>query len=245
MKTNEMIDVLIPAYNVEKYIESTLTSLVNQTYKNLRIIIVDDGSTDKTQEIIKQFQKEHKNIELFSKENEKSISKTRNYLLTKIKSQYFSFFDSDDIAEPTYFEELYRLIKTYNADISMCSKIRHKLKGVNFEKLNKNKSKVTVLNQQEALAEMISSNLYNGTCPMKLFKTHLVENEKFDTSIHYGEDLDFCFKLMKKATKIVLTEKILYHYVIRKNSIVTSKFNIKKVTCVDCYENIVNNIKSN
>ena len=104
MKKTETIDVLIPVYNGDKYIKKCLDSLLAQTYKDLRIIVADDGSTDETPNILKEYTSKHKNIEVFSKQNEKSISKTRNFLLSKIKSNLFSFFDSDDYAEPTYFE---------------------------------------------------------------------------------------------------------------------------------------------
>ena len=81
-----IIDVLIPIYNGEKYIAKCLDSLLNQTYKNLRIVIADDGSTDSSANIIKSYVEKNSNIELYSKTNEKSISKTRNFLLSKISS---------------------------------------------------------------------------------------------------------------------------------------------------------------
>ncbi len=242
---NKRIDVLIPAYNTEKYIHKCLDSLLNQTYKNLRIVIVDDGSTDDTLNIIKEYQSRHPNIECYEKENDKNISQTRNFLLSKIKSPYFSFFDSDDYAHPTYFEHLYNLLVSYGADISICRNIRRIDKEINFEKLNKNNNKIYFFNKEEALAEMLSSNLYAGTGPAKLIKSTLVQNNLFNTQIHYGEDLDFCFKIMQNCKSIVFSNKILYHYIIRKNSIVTSKFKENKLSCIDCYENITNNVKDN
>ncbi len=243
---NTTIDVLIPVYNGEKYIAKCLDSLLSQTYKNLRIVIADDGSTDCTARIIKTYQEYNANIELYSKENEKSISKTRNFLLTKIKSPLFTFFDSDDYAEPEYLETLLNLLNTYNADISLCGKCRHnENKIVDLKKKNKKLNKLTLMNKQEVLAEMLSSNLFNGTVYCKLFKTELLKNANFDENIHYGEDLDFCFKIMSNANSFVFTNKQLYHYIIRKGSIVTSKFNPKKVTCITCYENIINKVKDN
>lgn len=243
---NETIDILIPAYNAEKYISKCLESLKSQTYKNLRIVIADDGSTDKTSEILENYKNNFTQFEVYAKKNEKSISKTRNFLLTKIKSKYFTFFDSDDYAEPTYIEDLYRLIKTYNADVSLCGKKRHsENKIINLEKFNNKQHSVTILNKQECIAEMLSSNLFNGTVYAKLFKTKNLKNANFDESIHYGEDLDFCFKFMQNSNKFVFTKKRLYHYIIRKNSIVTSKFKKEKLTCLNCYDNIINKIKDN
>ena len=243
---NQTIDVLIPVYNGEKYIKKCLDSLLLQTYKNIRIVVANDGSTDSTLSILEKYQKEHSNIEVFTKKNEASISKTRNFLLSKIKSELFTFFDSDDYAEPEYLETLHHLLTTYNTDMSLCGKSRHsENKEVCLAKNNKNLNKISFFNQQEILAEMLSSNLFNGTVYCKLFKTNTLKNADFDTNIHYGEDLDFCFKIMQNCESFVYTEKQLYHYIIRKGSIVTSKFNTKKLTCLDCYDKIINQVKDN
>lgn len=242
MKKSETIDILIPAYNAEEYLKQCLTSLLKQTYKNFQIKIVDDGSTDRTSEIIKEFQKKNKNIIMFKKENECNISKTRNFLLSKITSKYFAFIDVDDFVEPTYLEELYSNITTYNADISCVNKVRHNInKKINLN--NNDINSIIVMNSEEAIAEMLSSKMYNGTCTAKMMKTSLIKDSLFDEKIHYGEDLDFCFKLMQKSQRITFSTKKLYHYIIRKNSIVTSKFNEKKLTCIDCYDNIIKKIK--
>ena len=242
---NEMIDVLIPAYNAEKYIKNCLDCLVNQTYKNLKIIVVDDGSKDGTLKILNEYAKIYKNIEIHQKENESNISKTRNFLLSKITSKYFSFFDADDYAEPNYFEELYHNLVSYNADASFCALDRHiEHSPANFQKYNRKINNLLFMNQEDCLAEMLSSKLFNGTVYAKLFKTETIKNADFDTKIHYGEDLDFCFKITQNLNKIIYTPKKLYHYIIRKNSIVMSKFNEKKLTCIDCYDNIINQLKN-
>ena len=246
MINTQTIDVLVPVFNGEKYIEKCLDSLLSQTYKNIRIVIADDGSTDNTATILSKYSSKNKNIEVYQKQNEKSISKTRNFLLSKIKSDYFTFFDSDDYAESTYIEELFNLITSYNADISICGKCRHnENKNVNLEKFNKKQNSVLIMNKQECIAEMLSSNLFNGTVYAKLFKTKTLKDANFDPNIHYGEDLDFCFKIMQNCNSFVLTQKKLYHYIIRKGSIVTSKFKISKLTCIDCYDNIIKKVTDN
>lgn len=246
MKNEERIDVLVPVYNAETYVERCLNCLLNQTYKNIRIVIVDDGSTDNSANIIKKYANLYQNISFFAKNNEKSISKTRNFLLSKIESKYFTFFDVDDYAEPTYIEELFYALKYNNADMSLCDKFWHKEnKKINPVKINKDRNTLMFLNKQEAIAEMLSSNLYNGTVYAKMMKTSLLNKADFDPNIHYGEDLDFCFKIMQNCNKYVLLNKKLYHYIIRKNSIVNSKFKVQKVTCVDCYQNIIDKVSDN
>lgn len=239
------IDILIPAYNCEKYIKKCLVSLLEQTYKNLRIVVVDDGSTDSTAKIVQYMQKEHGNIVLYHKANEGSISKTRNFLLTKIESPLFTFFDSDDYAEPKYIEELYRLLTCYNADMSLCGKLRHREdKRVDLSREDMG-GKLYFMDSQEALCEMLSSNLYNGTLYCKMFKTELLRDSRFDESIHYGEDLWLCYQIMKRCKKLVLSTKRLYHYIIRDGSIVMSKFKPQKLTCLDCYNKIIEAEKDN
>ncbi len=243
---NETIDILIPVYNVEKYIAKCLDSLLNQTYKNIKIIIVDDGSKDSSLKILEDYTKNHKEIVLYIKENEKSISKTRNFLLSKIESKYFTFFDSDDYAEPTYIETLYSLIKNHNADVAICRMKRHKEnKQINFEKLNKKCKADQVMTREECICQMLSANLFAGTTPAKLFKTESIKGITFNQNIHYGEDLDFCFKIMQNCNTFALSHKRLYHYIVHKNSIVTSKFNTKKLSCINCYDGIIENVKDN
>lgn len=237
-----MIDVLIPAYNCEKFITKCLDSLFMQTYKNINIIVADDGSTDGTHDILESYKVHHKNISVYFKQNEQNISKTRNFLLSKIQSDYFTFFDADDYAEPKYIEELITNLIIYNSDISMCKKVRHHEKRKVKIIINSSK-KLYFLSRNEALTEMISSNLYNGTVYCKLFKTKLIQGIRFDENIHYGEDLDFCFKIMQNCQKFIFSSKKLYHYIIRKNSIVTSKFKPNKLTCLDCYDIIINKTK--
>lgn len=241
----ETIDVLVPVYNSAPYLEKCLTSILTQTYCNIRVVIVDDASTDGSGEIIKKLQDKFSNIEYYVRVGDKGISKARNFLLEKITSKYFTFFDSDDYAEPTYLETMYNLIKTYNVDMALCGKIRHsEFKDVSVQKYNKNPS-IILMNQEEAMAEMLSTKMFNGTVYCKLFKTELLGDAKFDEKYFYGEDLDFCFQAMQNCKTFALSTERLYHYLLRKGSIVTSKFNEKKLTCIDCYDSIIEKVKGN
>lgn len=242
----EKIDILIPAYNVKKYIDRCLNSLLNQTYKNVNIIINENGSTDGTEVILEEYAKKYDNIKLYHTPNEKNISKARNFLLSKIESDYFTFFDSDDVAEPDYVETLYKILKENDADMSICVMTReNEKKPKNLKKRNKKHNKTVVFDRNAGLAEMLSYNLYAGTVAAKMIKTNKIRNIKFDESIHYGEDLNFSFNVMWGCEKIAYTYKSLYHYIIRKNSIVTSTFNPKKLSCLNCFEKIIEQVEGN
>ena len=111
----ETIDVLVPVYNSAPYLEKCLTSILTQTYKNIRVVIVDDASTDGSGEIIKKLQDKFSNIEYYVRVGDKGISKARNFLLEKIISKYFTFFDSDDYVAPDAIECAYKLAQAESA----------------------------------------------------------------------------------------------------------------------------------
>ncbi len=233
-KLEKDVDVLIAVYNGEKYIKRCLDSLLNQTYKNFNIIINNNGSTDKTSQILEEYAKNNKNIEVFNTKNEKNIAKARSALLKKIKSKYFTFVDCDDYVENNYLEVLHSLIEKHNADMSICSRIKHKEnKKVLLSKKNEKKQEETIFDCREAIMEMLSYKKFCGTVYAKLFKTSILKGASFNEHIHYGEDLLFCFLVMQNCEKAVYSNKELYHYIIREGSITTVGFNKRKLTVLD------------
>ncbi len=110
---NDLISIIIPAYNIEKYIERCINSILNQTYKNLEIIIIDDGSKDKTSKICDIIAKSEKRIHVYHNKNH-GVSYSRNYGIKKATGEYIAFIDGDDTIEKTYIEELYNKITNYN-----------------------------------------------------------------------------------------------------------------------------------
>ena len=117
---SDLISVLIPAYNVQKYLGRCLRSVLKQTYQNLEIVVVDDGSTDHTYAIAKKYADRDPRIVLLQKSNEGNVAKTRNYLLDHCHGQYFVWVDSDDQVQPRYVEKLYQALMTHHADMSLC-----------------------------------------------------------------------------------------------------------------------------
>jgi len=114
----ELISVIVPVYNVEKYLENCIDSILNQTYKNLEIILVDDGSTDKSSEICDNYSQQHSNIITIHKKNG-GLSDARNKGIDAANGKYISFIDSDDTIDALFFETLYSLIKRYDCDMSL------------------------------------------------------------------------------------------------------------------------------
>ena len=114
---DKLISVIVPVYNVEKFLDKCISSIVNQTYKNLEIILIDDGSTDESVQICDKWQEKDNRVRLTHKENT-GVSDTRNIGLEKTTGEYICFVDSDDYIEPDYIENLYKSLTENNADIA-------------------------------------------------------------------------------------------------------------------------------
>ena len=117
---NELISVIVPVYKVENYLRECLDSIINQTYKNLEIILVDDGSPDKSGEICDEYALKDSRITVYHTEN-KGQAHARNYGLDRCRGDYITFIDSDDIVKNSYVEKLFALLKYYDSDMSACS----------------------------------------------------------------------------------------------------------------------------
>ena len=119
MQNLELISVIVPVYNVEKYIRECLDSIVNQTYKNLQIILVDDGSTDNSGKICDEFAKKDSRITVVHQENQ-GAGAAKNTGLELIEGEYFSIIDSDDYIDLSMYEKMVSLMKQYDSDIVQC-----------------------------------------------------------------------------------------------------------------------------
>ena len=115
----DLVSIIIPVYNTEKYLSKCLESVINQTYKNLEIILINDGSTDKSKEICESFAKKDKRIQILNKENS-GVSSARNHGMRLAKGQYIAFIDGDDYAEENYIEELLKNLKQTESDCVLC-----------------------------------------------------------------------------------------------------------------------------
>lgn len=226
---NPLISVLIPMYNSQDYIEDCLNSILKQTYSNFEIIVMDDGSIDKSNEIVKEIANKDNRIKLYRKENEKSVSKTRNSLLEKITGEYFIFVDSDDTVSPFYLQHLVTCLKETETDIACCNFTVRK-KG--FSK-NKKLKKKYMLNRDDAIKEMILGKDGHFMVWNKLIKTSLIENVKFDDDLSYGEDFVFVFNLLQNDVKVSFLKNKLYYYRLRKGSLSGNGVNANKKKFLD------------
>ena len=224
----ELVSIIVPIYNAEKYLKKCLDSLTKQTKKELEFILVNDGSTDKTEEIIKEYQ--DKRIKYFKNKNQ-GIGKTRNFGISKSSGKYLMFIDSDDYLEKDACEILYKKISKEGADLAICDFYKVYENG-KTEEIHLPKFSSTTLKKTPSLINDINLSPWN-----KIYKRELItkNNLKFIENLKY-EDAPFVINAMDKAKKIVKVDECLNYYVIHGNSETTVRdkkcFDILKIVAI-------------
>lgn len=223
-KTNPLISIIIPIYNVEKYLPACLKSIANQSYQNLEVILIDDGSTDGSAQIAKDFTKTDPRFKYHHQKNQ-GLSAARNAGLKKTTGNYFTFVDSDDRIEPDMLKTMLTALHENHADIAACSfkeiyphgKITHFNHGHQQQ----------VFTPLEALSAMLGEQGFMVSATMKLFARHTFENVKFPVDkLH--EDVGTTYKAIMQASKIVFLPDEFYLYYHHANSI-TQHFDERKM----------------
>ena len=213
------ISVIVPFYNTDEYFKKCLDSLVNQTLKELEIILVDDGSTDNSLAIAKDYQQKDKRIKIVEQENKKQGA-ARNKGMENATGEYIGFVDSDDWVDLDYFEKLYNSAKKYNSDIALGTNVRIG-NGRTKKRLNIKEEKLyTSLEDKFDVC-----NQFNNECPTnKIYKTtFLKENNIAWPEGVFCEDKIFTVKAVYYANSIVSVANINYYYFRNPNSTVNAK----------------------
>lgn len=233
-----MISIIVPVYKVENYLRKCVESIQAQTYSDLEIILVDDGSPDKCSQICDDLARTDKRIRVIHKENG-GLSSARNVGLDKATGEYVTFVDSDDTINPQMIEYLFDAISANNADISMCGC-----------------KTITDDGKQLAIDSFADGYIYKNkelinsiVLPLKtaswnkLFKRSVINGNRFPHGKIHGEDLVFLLDIIDQSTKLVTVQYIGYNYFKRGNSITTSSFNNRafdEVWCKDKAAKILN-----
>lgn len=212
MNDEPLVSILSPCYNVEKFLPKCLDTIINQTYKNLQIVLINDGSKDRTWDIMQEYAAKDSRIEVYQ-QNNRGVATTRNCLLDKVKGKYFLFIDSDDWIELNMVEFLVNKSITTNASIVTCSMVK------NDELFNNDSIKEENWNQTKVILEFLRHKHFNGSLWNKLIRTDLLQNAKFHSGISYGEDALFTWNILQNVNKVVITDKILYHYRMNETSL--------------------------
>jgi len=257
---NELVSIIVPVYNVEKFLPRCVESLLSQTYKNIQIVVVNDGSKDNSLEVARKYEKQDKRVVVLTKENQ-GLSHTRNtglnFLLNQEnkKTKYICFIDSDDYVSPVFVETLYTALKQNNADISVVTNCRVsekqnlEYKHIFRNKFNPQKYKRELYNETEAMKQLFSGKKFGvGPCN-KMYRAEMINSKnpvRFPEDIKHSEDIPFVYEMFSKSKKVVFVPKANYAYTKRNGSLVRSKFNPKKLTtfkglnycCENCQKNL-------
>lgn len=213
---NNLISVIIPVYNVEQYLKRCLDTVINQTYKNLEIILIDDGSTDNGGKICDEYALKDNRIKVIHKENG-GVSSARNLGLDIAKGDYIGFVDSDDFIENDMYEILHNLLITNKVEISCCNKfIFRKNKFIESE----NFPTESLL----SFNKVLNNAKHDFFIWNKLFSRKVIGNIRFNENIKMCEDVIFCFENFKKAKNISFYKKPKYYYYLNENSVSRKKF---------------------
>ena len=219
-KQKDLISVVVPVYNVEEYLARCIKSILNQTYRNLQIILADDGSTDSSGEICDTF-KSDKRVEVIHKKNG-GLSSARNAALPYIKGKYVTFIDSDDWVDLDFIQTLYSNAIKYNSEISAGGYYIALDNGKTTSYFGKDNS-CKIMDSEEALGSFLLHDGMGVTVWGKLYKTTLWNNVRCpEGKLH--EDQYTTYKLLDLANVIVFDKQPLYYYYRRDNSIGHSKF---------------------
>lgn len=233
---NSKVSIIVPIYNTEKFLKRCIDSIIGQTYKNIEIILIDDGSQDASMNICKEYQYKDNRIIVLSQQNS-GVSAARNFGITKSTGKYISFVDSDDYLTKNCIYEMVNAIENNHCELVVCNyatKVEMKVPSGNIKMFTKT----------QGYYHLINNNEFSGYVWNKMYlKSILVENlgEIFDSQIHICEDLLMNCKYLCNCNKICYIDKRLYFYNINDSSVTGRKLNLDKhkITIVNAYKGII------
>lgn len=240
---NPLVSIIVPVYNVKYYLAKCINSIIGQTYTNLEIILVDDGSSDGSEKICDEYEKVDNRILVIHKINE-GVSAARNIGLDYARGEYIAFVDSDDYIASDMIQTLLSRIKTDNSDMACC----------NYLQVTEDAKLINETQQLPLRDENISSNaamqcfiLWGGyyvTPWNKLYKSQIFKTLRFPVGKRY-EDLYIIFQIVTQCKRISHISKTLYFYLRRKDSFTLGEFNICDFDFGDAMINIYKSAKEN
>lgn len=203
------VSVIVPIYNKEKTIKKCINSILKQQMDAIEIILINDGSSDKSGILCDQYAQQNSNIRVIHQEN-KGVSSARNIGIDAANGEYIGFVDCDDDIENMMMFTLYNLAKKYNADI-VSSKF-------NLNTCNGESGKYTVIDDNKKCIEAYFDGKVEGTACTKIFRNELLKNVRFDSKYKINEDKLFVFKALEQSQKIILSDHKFYNYYLNNES---------------------------
>ncbi len=226
---NSLISVIVPIYNVEKYLQKCVDSIINQTYKNLEIILVDDGSPDNCPQMCDDYAKKDSRIRVVHKENG-GLSDARNAGMEVATGEYVSFIDSDDYISLDFYETLFQTMVDNDSDIVECSVVKF-YENEKFDEYSDD-LKVTNYETVDALDGLISENPIKQHVWNKLYKSSVALDIPYAVG-KLNEDEFWTYQVFGKAKKVTRINKTMYYYFQRNGSIMGNSYNIRRLDALE------------
>lgn len=214
MKYNEKISIVVPAFNSESMLENCINSITRQSYRNLEIIIINDGSTDNTKNIAEKLAKNDKRILIINQKNE-GVTAARMKGISVSKGDFLMFCDSDDYFESDICEILLNSAKKYKVDIAQCGYIRQEN---NLKKIVVGSKDTILLTKEQAIKYLLTGGLFTGSLWGKIYRKSLFDNIVIPFHIKMNEDLLLNYYLFKKVSLSVYVSCAKYNYVVTSDS---------------------------
>lgn len=235
----DLISVIVPVYKVEKYLDKCVQSIVDQTYENLEIIIIDDSSPDNCPAMCDAWAEKDSRVQAFHIEN-KGVANSRNFALSKAAGDYIAFADGDDFLEPNMLEILYRNLLVTNADIAVCGYFRQDESGMQIPDSEKSASpRLEAITAEEALRQTALGEYKFGVLWNKLYKKSVLGGIQMPPLV-CSEDLVFNYRAFKNAKRVCVSSQKLYHYVLRSGSTTSAEFSIGAFDAVSAKQIVLN-----
>lgn len=234
-----VISIIVPIYNVENYLEECLKSICNQTERNLEIILINDGSSDRSLKICEEYLSEDDRIILIN-QNRKGVSAARNAGVTKASGEYIGFVDSDDWILPDMYKNLLELAIEHDSDITICGHARQFGERLTSFRTD---CELLILNKEDGLKELFKGNIYRFALWNKIYKAACFQDVVFpEGKIH--EDLAVAHLIFMNSEKTVVTSRTGYIYRYREKSILTSRFHMGRMDSFAAWDKIIEDLRS-
>lgn len=242
MLMNKLISIIVPVYKVEKYLQRCVDSILAQTYSDIEVLLIDDGSPDDSGKICDEYALKDTRVRAFHKKNG-GVSSARNFGLKKAKGAFIGFVDSDDYIEKTMYETLLKNLLSEQADVSICGYYQEDKTGFFYRHWTQDDYLSLIGDEQ--IRCLISNQYYTCSCWDRLFKSELLENIYFDETVSLYEDYMFLYQVAKKSHKTVFTSQPFYYYCNTSNSASNSGFSSKTMDIVKICKLVMDDIGIN
>jgi len=224
-----MVSILVPVYNAAPYLRECVASLTGQTYSDLQIVLINDGSTDGSLDIMRELARQDKRIEIYSQPN-CGVATTRNHLLDKARGEFILFVDSDDWIELNTVETLLQEQARDDYDI------------VSFQ-LSTPLPNDEIYTQEQIIKKFLEHITFRGSLCDKLIRASLFDGLEIDKTVSYGEDAMLVWQVLQRAKKVFVSRHSFYHYRVNENSLSRQHFNGRKFTAYTAWDTISRDVE--